>query len=78
MNDLSNCNELIGRKVIVIDETQSKNNISIHTISEINEEGWHFGNLYGPTVFALDKDEALFIKGHKAYIHPEEVSIQLI
>jgi hypothetical protein len=78
MNDLSKCTELIGRKVIVIDETRSKNNIDLHTIVAITEEGWFFENYNSPTVFALDRDETLFIEGYKAYIHPDEVSIQLI
>jgi protease II len=70
---------VIGKKVVIIDETQTQNNVSIKTISDFELEGmiWFEEDEYG-TNFALESDIELFIQGKKAFIHPNEVSIQLI
>jgi protease II len=70
---------VIGKKVVIIDETQTQNNVSIKTISDFELEGmiWFKEDEYG-TNFALESDIELFIQGKKAFIHPNEVSIQLI
>ena len=75
---LNNMKEHIGRKVVVIDETKKSSNVTLHVIKDINKEGIWFEGYDGPTVFALDEDELLFLQGFKAFIHPDEVSIQLV
>ena len=73
------CTQLIGRKCVVIDEITKRNNIQICTISEIGENGGlRFEGYAGETIFAFDYDIKLFTQGYKAYIHPGEVSIQLV
>ena len=70
---------LIGKKCIIIDEVQSKNNVKICTISGLGENGGIcFEDYNGETIFALERDEEFFLKGYKAWIHPDEVSIQLV
>ena len=70
---------LIGKKCIVIDEVIRKNNVTIHTISGVGENGGLcFENYNGETNFWFGYDEELFVEGYKAWIHPNEVSIQLI
>jgi hypothetical protein len=70
---------LIGKKCIVIDEVIRKNNVTIHTISGVGENGGLcFEDYNGETIFCFEYDEDLFVEGYKAWIHPNEVSIQLI
>jgi hypothetical protein len=80
MDELTHkCTQLIGRKCIVIDEMLKQNNVEVHTISEIGENGGlRFEGYAGETIFAFDYDIKLFTQGYKAYIHPGEVSIQLV
>jgi hypothetical protein len=80
MDELTHkCTQLIGRKCVVIDETLKQNNIEVHTISEIGENGgFRFEGYAGETHFCLESDLKLFTEGYKAYIHPGEVSIQLV
>ena len=70
--------KLVGRQVVVIDETQKTNNINIYTISKVDEEGTWFEGYTGPTVFYSDNEEKRFMQGFKAFIHQDEVSIQLV
>ena len=71
--------QLIGKKCIVIDEIAKKNNIKIHTIIGVGENGGIcFEEYDGETIFAFKSDEEWFIEGYKTWIHPDEVSIQLI
>jgi hypothetical protein len=70
---------VIGKKVVIIDETQTQNNVSIKTISDFELEGmiWFEEDEHG-TYFAWESDIKAFLQGKKAFIHPNEVSIQLI
>jgi hypothetical protein len=73
------CTQLIGRKCVVIDEITKRNNIQVCTISEIGKNGGlYFEEYGGETFFCFEHDLKLFTEGYKAYIHPGEVSIQLI
>jgi len=80
IDELTNkCTHLVGRKCVVIDETVKRNNAEVHTISEIGENGgFRFEGYDGETHFCLESDLKLFIEGYKAYIHPDEMSIQLV
>jgi hypothetical protein len=76
---------VIGKKVVIIDETQTQNNVSIKTISDFFElEGtiWFEYEddevMFDETYLACKSDIEAFIQGKKAFIHPNEVSIQLI
>jgi len=78
-DELDKISSLIGRQCVVVDEMGKKNNVKIHTISGIGDNGGIcFQGYDGETHFAFDNDLELFTEGYKAYIHPEEVSIQLI
>jgi hypothetical protein len=70
---------VIGKKVVIIDETQTQNNVSIKTIFDFELEGmiWFKEDEHG-TYFAWESDIEAFLQGKKAFIHPNEVSIQLI
>jgi hypothetical protein len=70
---------VIGKKVVIIDETRTENNVFIKTISDFEIEGmiW-FEEDNGGTCFACKSDIELFIQGKKAFIHPDEISVQLI
>ena len=70
---------VIGKKVVIIDETRTENNVFIKTISDFEIEGmiW-FEEDNGGTCFACESDIELFIQGKKAFIHPDEISVQLI
>ena len=80
IDELTNrCTHLVGRKCIVIDETVKRNNVEVHTISGIGENGgFLFEGYDGETHFCLESDLKLFTEGYKAYIHPDEMSIQLV
>jgi hypothetical protein len=70
---------IIGKQVVIIDETRTENNVFIKTISDFEVEGmiW-FEEDNGGTSFHFASDIELFIQGKKAFIHPDEISIQLI
>lgn len=80
IDELTNrCIQLVGRKCVVIDEMSKRNNIQVCTISKTGENGGlYFEEYGGETFFCFDSDLKLFTEGYKAYIHPGEVSIQLI
>jgi hypothetical protein len=69
---------VLGRSCVVIDECTKQNNVSMYTIIGGEDGGICFEGHHGETYFASELDQELFIKGYKAWIHPNEVSIQLI
>jgi hypothetical protein len=70
----------LGKKVVIIDETRTENNVFIKTISDFEIEGmiWFEEDNINGTCFAYESDIELFLQGKKAFIHPDEVSIQFI
>ena len=70
---------VIGRKVIIIDETGTQNNVTIKTISDfeyLNRTICFEEDEYG-TYFYSTAGAEQFLQGKKAYLHDGEVSIQL-
>jgi len=69
----------IGRKVVIIDETGTQNNVTIKTISDfeyLNRTICFEEDEYG-TYFYSTAGAEQFLQGKKAYLHDGEVSIQL-
>lgn len=69
---------VLGRSCVVIDECKKQNNVDVYTLIGGENGGVCFEGHRGETCFASELDRELFIKGYKAWIHPGEVSIQLI
>jgi hypothetical protein len=70
---------LIGRQVVIIDETHKQNNVSVKTISDFELEGmiWFEEDEHG-THFIREFDIKVFLQGRKVFIHYGEVSMQLV
>ena len=70
----------IGRKVVIIDETGTQNNVTIKTISdfELKASSICFEEDEYRTYFYSKDGAERFLEGRKAYIHDGEVSIQLV
>ena len=69
---------VLGRSCVVIDECKKQNNVDVYTLIGGENGGVCFEGHRGETYFASELDRELFIKGYKAWIHPGEVSIQLV
>ena len=71
---------IIGRKVVIIDEMQTQNNVTIKTISdfELKDAVICFEEDEDGTYFYSTAGVEQFLQGKKAYIHDGEVSIQLV
>jgi hypothetical protein len=69
---------VLGRSCVVIDECKKQNNVDIYTIIGGENGGICFEGKDGETYFASELDRELFVTGYKAWIHPGEVSIQLV
>jgi len=70
---------VVGRKVVIIDETETQNNITIKTVSDFEFETAVIcfeEDEYG-TYFYSTAGAEQFLQGKKAYLHDGEVSIQL-
>ena len=70
----------IGRKVVIIDEMQTQNNVTIKTISdfELKASSICFEEDEYGTYFYSTAGAEQFLQGKKAYLHDGEVSIQLV
>ena len=69
---------LVGRQVVIIDETHKQNNVSVKTISDFDFGViWFKEDEYG-THFTWESDIEAFLQGRKIYIHDGEVSMQLV
>ena len=70
---------LVGRQVVIIDETYNQNNVFVKTISDFELEGmiWFKEDEHG-THFTWESDIEAFLQGRKIYIHDGEVSMQLV
>ena len=71
---------VIGRKVVIIDETQTQNNVTIKTISdfELKDAVICFEEDEDGTYFYSTAGAEQLLEGKKAYLHDGEVSIQLV
>lgn len=70
---------VVGRKVVIIDEIQTQNNVTIKTVSDFRlQDGiiYFEEDEYG-TYFYSTAGAERFLEGTKAYLHANEVSIQL-
>jgi hypothetical protein len=70
----------IGRKVVIIDETKTQNNITIKTVSDFrlkNRVICFEEDEYGIYFSSADMIEQ-FLENRKTYIHDGEVSMQLV
>ena len=70
---------VIGRKVVIIDETQTQNNVTIKTISdfELKDAVIYFEEDEDGTYFHSTVGAEQFLQGRKVYIHDGEVSISI-
>ena len=73
-------NQLIGKRVVVVDEMGQKNNIKVLTISDFDPEGmmWFKEEEEGSITHIPESEVDKFISGTKVYIHPDEVYVQLV
>ena len=71
---------IIGRKVVIIDEMQTQNTVTIKTISdfELKDAVICFEEDEDGTYFYSTAGAEQLLEGKKAYIHDGEVSIQLV
>lgn len=70
---------VIGRKVVIIDETRTQNNVTVKTVYNFGlQDGivYFEEDKYGSYFYTAEGTER-FLEGRKAYIHHGEVSIQL-
>jgi hypothetical protein len=68
---------LVGRQVVIIDETHKQNNVSVKTISDFDFGVIWFKEDEYVTHFTWESDIEAFLQGKKVYIHDGEVSMQL-